>query len=230
MNIVEKVDDQVKINHILVSTFDKSGLERLIPGLIEINPRLIIFSTGGTYRAIAGILGGKLEHLHQVSEYTGQPEMQGGLVKTLDFKIYLGILSETYNEAHRADLERAQAASLDLVVANLYPFSQTISQSGVTVEQARANIDIGGPCMIRAAAKNYLRVASLVDPADYKPLLEELRAGQGSSSLKTRYRLAWKAFAHTAEYDSTIARYLAECSAEQASACYKQGDARKEQP
>ena len=80
MNIVERVDDQVKINHILVSTFDKSGLERLIPGLIEINPRLIIYSTGGTYRAIAGILGGKPEHLHQVSEYTGQPEMQVGSV------------------------------------------------------------------------------------------------------------------------------------------------------
>ena len=131
-----------------------------------------------------------------VSDYTGQPETQGGLVKTLDFKIYLGLLTETYNAAHQADLARTLAVPLDLVVVNLYPFRETIAKEGVTVEEARANIDIGGPCMIRASAKNYLRVASVVDPADYPMLLNELKNNAGRLSVTTRFGFAQKAFAH----------------------------------
>ena len=137
---------------------------------------------------------------------TGQPEMQGGLVKTLDFKVYLGLLSETYNPAHAADMIRAGAVPIDLVVANLYPFASVVSQPQVTPEAARANIDIGGPCMIRAAAKNFHRVAALTDPADYQSILAELADG-GRLSLATRWRLAQKAFAVTAAYDSAICSY-----------------------
>jgi phosphoribosylaminoimidazolecarboxamide formyltransferase/IMP cyclohydrolase len=216
MNFVEKIDDSVKIERVLVSVYDKDGLATLVPELLCINPEMVLYSTGGTYRVIADILGdSKADRLVAVSEYTGQPEMQGGLVKTLDFKIYLGLLSETYNPAHRQDLERTGAVVIDMVVANLYPFQNTVAREGVTPEQARANIDIGGPCMIRAAAKNYLRVASVVDPGDYGAIAAELEQAHGCLSLATRFRLAQKTFAYTAEYDSAIAAYLGSCTREQ---------------
>jgi phosphoribosylaminoimidazolecarboxamide formyltransferase/IMP cyclohydrolase len=216
VNFVDTIDDAVPVRHALISVFDKRDLERLVPALVGINQHICLYSTGGSFIAIRDILGPEAgRNLIQVSDYTGQPEMQGGLVKTLDFKIYLGLLSETYNPAHRADLERVQAVAIDLVVVNLYPFVQTVARPGVTPEQARANIDIGGPCMVRAAAKNFLRAAAVVDPADYEPLVEELRSGGGRIGLATRYRLAQKAFAYTAEYDRAIAGYLAGCSYEQ---------------
>ena len=210
-NIVREVDDWVKIQRVLVSVSDKTGLDLLIPGLIEIVPDIRFYSTGGTYAEIAKILGPMKSdrHLTQVSDYTGQPETQGGLVKTLDFKIYLGLLTETHNSYHQADLVRANAVPLDMVVVNLYPFEATVARQGVSVEEARANIDIGGPCMIRAAAKNYLRVASLVDPADYAELLVLLKGHGGRLNLVKRFELARKAFAHTAKYDAAISEFLA---------------------
>jgi len=222
LNIVEQVDDLVKIQHVLVSVSDKSGLADLAGGLVAINPEIRFFSTGGTYARLEEILGDASEnHLTRVSDYTGQPETQGGLVKTLDFKIYLGLLTERYNQAHRQDLARTAALPIDLVVVNLYPFAETIAAADVTVEGARSNIDIGGPCMIRAAAKNYLRVAPVVDPADYASLLETLGAHNGQLNLATRFGLARKAFAHTAAYDSTIAAYLGDAPDGDMLGCYK---------
>jgi phosphoribosylaminoimidazolecarboxamide formyltransferase/IMP cyclohydrolase len=222
LNIVDRIDNEVKVNHVLISVSDKTGLETLVPRLREINPAVRFFSTGGTYARLSDILGPDAGTcLTQVSDYTGQPETQGGLVKTLDFKIYLGLLTETHNPAHQADLERTRAVPIDMVVVNLYPFQATVAQTGVTVEKARGNIDIGGPCMIRAAAKNFIRVASVVDPADYARILDELAAGKGCTSLALRYDLARKAFDHTATYDRAIADYLAGQSAEAAGACYK---------
>ena len=129
-------------------------------------------------------------------------------MKTLDFKIYLGLLSETYNAAHATDLERTGAAAIDMVVANLYPFEQTIAAPGATLEDARANVDIGGPCMVRAAAKNFHRVAVLMEPADYPAVLEEMSKHGGTLGLETRYRLARDAFRLIARYDEAIARYF----------------------
>ena len=211
VNLVSEVDNWTKIERVLVSVSDKSGLDMLVPGLIEINPEVHFYSTGGTYDAIAGILGSEKAaiHLTQVSDYTGQPETQGGLVKTLDFKIYLGLLTETHNLSHQADLARTDAVPLDMVVVNLYPFEATVAREGVAVEEARANIDIGGPCMIRAAAKNYLRVASVVDPADYVSLVAFLKSHDGQLNLMRRFDLARKAFAHTARYDKAIGEFLA---------------------
>jgi len=222
VNIVEQVDDLVKIQHVLLSVSDKSGLEELVPGLIAQNPEIRFFSTGGTYARLAELLGDEAtKHLVRVSDYTGQPETQGGLVKTLDFKIYLGLLTERYNPAHRQDLARTGGVPIDLVVVNLYPFAETVAAADVTVERARANVDIGGPCMIRAAAKNFLRVASVVDPTDYPSLLEILGAHEGQLDLATRFALAKKAFAHTAAYDSRIAEYLAASPDEAMAGCYK---------
>ena len=210
LNIVEKIDDRVAIRTALVSVSDKSGLDEFIPALVAACPDVRILSTGGTYAAIERILGADApKNLQAVSDYTGQPEMQGGLVKTLDFKIYLGLLSETYNDAHQADLARLSAAPIDMVVVNLYPFRQTVARPDVTPEMARTNIDIGGPCMVRASAKNYLRVASVTDPADYPAIVSELRVNGGTLGLETRFRLMRKAFAHTAGYDRAIADYFA---------------------
>jgi phosphoribosylaminoimidazolecarboxamide formyltransferase/IMP cyclohydrolase len=222
INVVERIDDKVPVRHVLVSVSDKRGLDGFVPELLRLNPDLRIFSTGGTFAFLEKILGGNAGRaLIQVSDYTGQPETQGGLVKTLDFKIYLGLLTETYNESHRADLHRTQSVPIDMVVVNLYPFRETISKADVTLEQARGNIDIGGPCMIRASAKNFIRVASVVDPADYPEILAELNANAGGIPLALRFRLAQKAFAHTAEYDRAIADYLGRQSAADVGAGYR---------
>ena len=222
-NIVEKIDGFVEIRNVLVSVSDKSGLETFIPELLDIGPKIQLLSTGGTFSRIREILGDDqaFTRLTSVSDYTGQPETQGGLVKTLDFKIYLGLLTETYNDAHQQDLQRTRAVPIDMVVVNLYPFKETISKDGVTVEQARGNIDIGGPCMIRASAKNFLRVASVIDPSDYKKIISEMKANDGEISLGLRFNLAQKAFAHTAIYDRAIADYLADKSAKDVESCYQ---------
>ncbi|MGA8281667.1 MAG: hypothetical protein WB853_12300 [Desulfobacterales bacterium] len=223
INVVEKIDTFVTVKHALVSVSDKDGLDTFVPQLLEINPGLKLFSTGGTYNRLKEILGGRTETcLTQVSTYTGQPETQGGLVKTLDFKIYLGLLTETYNEAHQADLKRTGSVPIDMVVVNLYPFKETISRPGVTLEQARGNIDIGGPCMIRAAAKNFIRVAPVVDPADYSRVVSELRSHEGRLPLDLRFQLAGKAFAHTAVYDRAIADFLADRNIEDVRRCYRE--------
>ena len=221
INVVEKIDEYVKVRHLLVSVSDKQGLDKLIPQLLEINPDVKIFSTGGTFGRIKEILGEKASScLTQVSDYTGQPETQGGLVKTLDFKIYLGLLTETYNDAHKEDLSRTGSVPIDMVICNLYPFKETIAKQGVTVEQARGNIDIGGPCMIRASAKNFLRVASVVDPSDYDKIISEMKANDGKTSLELRFNLAQKAFAHTAVYDRTIADFFGSKSSNDVTSCY----------
>jgi phosphoribosylaminoimidazolecarboxamide formyltransferase/IMP cyclohydrolase len=133
-------------------------------------------------------------------------------VKTLDFKIYLGILTETYNDFHKKDLERTNALPIDMVVVNLYPFEETVAKTDSTPENARANIDIGGPCMIRASAKNYLRVASVVSPKDYGNIIEKMEKQGGGLDLQSRFELAKKAFRHTAQYDGAIASYLEKIS------------------
>lgn len=222
LNIVEKIDGAVQIKHVLLSVSDKTGLDVFVPSLLAACPDVKLYSTGGTYAALEKMLSPEQlkKNLVSVSDYTGQPEMQGGLVKTLDFKIYLGLLSETYNPAHQKDLVRTDAVAIDMVVVNLYPFKQAIAKPGVTPEAARTNIDIGGPCMVRASAKNYLRVASVTDPADYAVIVNELKAAGGKLSLATRFGLMKKAFSHTAEYDTAIATYF--CATEFAliDACY----------
>ncbi len=223
LNIVTEIDNRVAVKHVLMSVSDKTGLETFVPALVAACPGVKIYSTGGTYTAIQKILGEKAsETLVAVSDYTGQPEMQGGLVKTLDFKIYLGILSEKYNEAHQDDLKRLDAQALDMVVVNLYPFRETVAKDGVTPEMARTNIDIGGPCMVRASAKNYLRVASVTDPLDYPNLIQELENHNGTLGLDTRFKLMKKSFAHTAEYDAAIANFFTTRTWDEVNATYNQ--------
>jgi phosphoribosylaminoimidazolecarboxamide formyltransferase/IMP cyclohydrolase len=223
LNIVTEIDNRVQIKHVLMSVSDKTGLESFVPALVKACPGVKIYSTGGTYTKIKEILGDAAEGtLVAVSDYTGQPEMQGGLVKTLDFKIYLGILSEKYNDAHQEDIKRLDAKALDMVVVNLYPFRETVAKEGVTPEMARTNIDIGGPCMVRASAKNYLRVASVTDPADYMNIVSELEAQNGTLGLDTRFKLMKKAFTHTAGYDTAISEFFTSRTWQEVDATYNQ--------
>ena len=223
LNIVTETDARIKIRNVLMSVSDKTGLDEFVPALVKACPGVRIYSTGGTYAKIKELLGDEADKtLVAVSDYTGQPEMQGGLVKTLDFKIYLGLLSETYNEAHQSDLKRLEANPIDMVVVNLYPFRETVAKDGVTPEMARTNIDIGGPCMIRASAKNYLRVASVTDTLDYGNIVNELADHEGTLGFDTRFKLMKKAFAHTAEYDSAIANFFTSRTWEEVDSTYVQ--------
>ena len=223
LNIVTEIDNRVQVKNVLMSVSDKTGLETFVPALVKACPGVKIYSTGGTYAKVRDILGTEAEKmLVAVSAYTGQPEMQGGLVKTLDFKIYLGLLSETYNDAHQADLKRLSALPIDMVVVNLYPFRETVAKEGVTPEMARTNIDIGGPCMVRASAKNYLRVASVTDPLDYANIVNELEAHDGTIGLDTRFKLMKKAFSHTAAYDTAISQFFTARTWEEVDKTYHQ--------
>ena len=223
LNIVKDIYNRVKVRNVLMSVSDKTGLEEFVPRLVNSCPGVKIYSTGGTYARVKEILGADADKtLVAVSDYTGQPEMQGGLVKTLDFKIYLGLLSETYNDAHQADMKRLSAKPIDMVVVNLYPFQETVAKPGVTPEMARTNLDIGGPCMVRASAKNYLRVASVTDPLDYGNIAEELASNSGTICLSTRFKLMKKAFAHTAAYDTAISQFFASRTWEEVNGTYDQ--------
>ena len=184
-----------------------------VRGALEVSPGLRFYSTGGTFDLLATVLG-RGAHLVAVSDYTGQPEMKGGLVKTLDWKIYLGLLAESGDAEHSADLARTQAVAFDMVVANLYPFAEAAADPAVGPEDLRQRIDIGGPSMIRAAAKNYLRVASVSHPSQYGGVLGELRETKGRTRLETRRRLAAQAFALTSAYDATISAKLSGLSRE----------------
>jgi phosphoribosylaminoimidazolecarboxamide formyltransferase/IMP cyclohydrolase len=184
----------------IISVSDKSGVVDFANGLVQQDYE--IFSTGGTKQTLAdaGV------PVHSVSDLTGFPEILEGRVKTLHPAVHGGILAKRDEASHLAELAAQGIGLIDLVAVNLYPFVQTISKSGVSLETAIENIDIGGPTMIRAAAKNFKHVLVVVDPQDYARILE-LQAG-GAISEEVRHKLAAKAFQHTATYDTAIATYL----------------------
>jgi phosphoribosylaminoimidazolecarboxamide formyltransferase/IMP cyclohydrolase len=185
----------------LISVSDKTGAADFARALAALGFTLL--STGGTARLLAdsGIA------VTEVGAYTGFPEMLDGRVKTLHPKVHAGILARRDDPAHMEALAQAQLPTIDLVVVNLYPFAQTVARPGCALDEAIENIDIGGPTMVRAAAKNHAHVAVVTDPADYPVVLAELR-DTGAVSPRTRFRLACKAFSHTAAYDGAISNYL----------------------
>ncbi len=183
----------------LISVSDKRGLDRLGPALAASGWTLL--STGGTARALREVGCPVVE----VSEHTGSPEILGGRVKTLHPKVFAGILAAPTAD-HRAQLAAAGVPEIDLVVVNLYPFRQTATRPGASLEECVEQIDIGGPSLVRAAAKNFARVTVVVDPDDYEPVLGELAAGVVRE--ETRRDLAVKAYRHTAGYDAAIAAHL----------------------
>src|SRR6478735_5089855 len=194
--------DLVPVRRALISLSDKSGLDELAAGLARHGVELV--STGGTAAKLRET-GAKVR---DISDLTGFPEMMDGRVKTLHPKVHGGLLGVRDNPDHSAAMEEHGIAPIDLVVVNLYPFLNTV-MSGADRDTIIENIDIGGPSMVRSAAKNHAHVAIVTDPADYAALLAELDANNGSTTMVSRRKLAAKAYALTAEYDSTISQWFA---------------------
>jgi phosphoribosylaminoimidazolecarboxamide formyltransferase/IMP cyclohydrolase len=190
------------IKQALLSVSDKTGLVEFARGLAGSGVALI--STGGTAKLLkdAGL------KVTEVADHTGFPEMLDGRVKTLHPKVHGGILARRDVPEHAAALKNAGIPTIDLVVVNLYPFSAAVARPECTLAEAIENIDIGGPAMVRSAAKNYEHVGVVTDPADYAPLLKEMKAASGALGAETRFRLAQKAFSHTARYDGAISNFL----------------------
>jgi len=191
-----------KIRRAIISLSDKSGVTEFAKGLADRGVEIL--STGGTARMLrdSGI------PVVEVSTYTGFPEMLDGRVKTLHPKIHGGILGLRDNPEHAAKMREHGIEPIDLVAVNLYPFEQTVARAGCTLEEAVEQIDIGGPCMIRASAKNYRYVTVVVDPADYPRVLRELDQRGGETSPELRFELAVKAFGRTSQYDAAICGWL----------------------
>jgi phosphoribosylaminoimidazolecarboxamide formyltransferase/IMP cyclohydrolase len=189
----------------LISVTDKSGIVELAKELTNLG--FEILSTGGTAKAIqaAGI------PVTEVSAYTGFPEILDGRVKTLQPKIHGGLLGRREDPNHQDQMKSLGIEPIDLLVVNLYAFEKTVSKPGCTLEEAIENIDIGGPTLLRAAAKNFQDVTVLTDPADYPQVLSELKS-LGRTKRETRFYLAKKVFALTHHYDGAITRYLADIS------------------
>ncbi len=190
------------IRRALISVSDKNGVVEFARALKAL--QVEILSTGGTAKLLADNGVAVIE----VSDYTGFPEMLDGRVKTLHPKIHGGILGRRDLDSHVQAMKQRDIPPIDLVVVNLYPFEDTVARKDCRLDDAIENIDIGGPTLLRAAAKNHGAVTVIVDAADYATVLEEMKQRQGSVSDATRFRLATKAFAHTAAYDGAIANYL----------------------
>jgi phosphoribosylaminoimidazolecarboxamide formyltransferase/IMP cyclohydrolase len=191
------------ITRALMSVTDKSGLAEFATFLAGY--QVEILSTGGT----AKLLRDNGVTVVEVSDFTGFPEMLDGRVKTLHPKIHGGILGRRDLASHQGQMAAHGIVPIDLVVVNLYQFEKAIAKPGCTLEDAIENIDIGGPTLLRAAAKNYQAVTVVVDPADYPHLMAEMKANQGATNLSTRFNLARKVFKLTHEYDGAIYHYLA---------------------
>src|SRR3954452_21820434 len=194
--------DLVPVRRALISLSDKSGLDGLAAGLARHDVEIV--STGGTAAKLRE-LGAEVR---DIANLTGFPEMMNGRVKTLHPKVHGALLGVRDNPEHAAAMEQHGIAPIDLVVVNLYPFLNTVV-SGADRDTIIENIDIGGPSMVRSAAKNHAHVAIVTDPADYAALLAELDRNGGATSLDLRKKLAAKAFALTAEYDSLVSQWFA---------------------
>ncbi|PLX87597.1 MAG: bifunctional phosphoribosylaminoimidazolecarboxamide formyltransferase/inosine monophosphate cyclohydrolase [Desulfuromonas sp.] len=191
-----------KITRALISVSDKTGIVELASGLAAYGVELL--STGGTAKLLreAGLT------VKDVSEHTGFPEMLDGRVKTLHPKVHGGLLGLRENPAHVATMAEHGITPIDMVVVNLYPFEATVAKEGCSLEDAIENIDIGGPTMLRSAAKNNQSVTVLVDPSDYQPVLDEMAQSEGAVSRETNFRLAVKVYQRTAAYDAAISNWL----------------------
>ena len=190
------------IKQALISVSDKTGIVDFAKSLSDLGVKLL--STGGTAKLLAdaGL------PVTEVADYTGFPEMLDGRVKTLHPKVHGGILARRDLQEHMQALEAHDIPTIDLLVVNLYPFVATIAKDDCTLADAIENIDIGGPTMLRSAAKNHRDVTVIVDPADYAVVLDEMKANGNTVGYPTNFRLATKVFAHTAQYDGAITNYL----------------------
>ena len=194
----------IRITRVLISVFDKSGLAELAQCLHELGVEVL--STGGTAKFLRELRIPVVD----VSDHTGFPEIMGGRVKTLHPKVHGGLLAIRDNTSHLEQMKAQGITPIDMVIVNLYPFRETAAREGISFPEVIEQIDIGGPSMVRSAAKNHAFVAIVTDPADYAGIIAELKTNGGALGDVTRFHLAQKAFAATASYDSAIAAWFAE--------------------
>ncbi len=200
--------DIVKVNAAIISVHDKTGVAYFVSELLKINPEIRIISSGGTFRELEHVAG---SNLIDVSSYTGFPEMPGGLVKTLHPKVHGGLLG---NDEQDDFMKKHGIERIDLVVVNLYPFSEAASAQGSTTEHARKNIDIGGVSLIEAGCKNFLRVAVVTEPFYYGLLIDVLKQNSGCTLFETRIELAKLGLMHISRYLNGISSYFQKLSAD----------------
>ncbi|PID75895.1 MAG: IMP cyclohydrolase [Deltaproteobacteria bacterium] len=191
-----------KVERALISLTDKTGIENFASELASLGIELL--STGGTANKLreAGLA------VKDVSDFTGFPEILNGRVKTLHPKVHGGILNQRDNEDHQRQCAENDLHNIDIIVVNLYAFAETVARADCSLEEAIEHIDIGGPTLLRAAAKNFRDVTVIVDPADYPQVIDEIRAS-GNTQLATRFYLMKKVYALTAAYDTAISSWLA---------------------
>lgn len=203
-------DDLVHVRTALISVYDKSGLDLFARDLYMVNPELTILSSGGTARQLRDALDEPYRsRVMDIAEYTGFPESPGDLVKTLHPKVHAGLLMDTDDPEHVRFMEEHSITPIDLAVISLYPFSKVLAQGG-TPQEVMSMIDIGGPAMIRAAAKRFKRVAVLTNPEQYSDFIGRVRSNDGATDFTQRSALRTEAFRVTAEYDAAIHEYYAE--------------------
>lgn len=192
-----------KIKKVIISVSNKAGVLECAQELSKFGVEIL--STGGTAKSLreAGLA------IKDVSEYTGFPEMLDGRVKTLHPKVHGGLLGRRSNPEHVSKMKEYNIDPIDMIIVNLYPFEETVAKKDCTLEDAIENIDIGGPTMLRSAAKNYEDVTVIVDPADYPKVIAEMKANNGVVSKATNFYLAKKVFQRTSQYDAAITDYLA---------------------
>jgi len=192
-----------KIKKVIISVSNKAGVLECAQELSKFGVEIL--STGGTAKSLreAGLA------IKDVSEYTGFPEMLDGRVKTLHPKVHGGLLGRRSNPEHVSKMKEYNIDPIDMIIVNLYPFEETVAKKDCTLEDAIENIDIGGPTMLRSAAKNYEDVTVIVDPADYQKVIAEMKANNGVVSKATNFYLAKKVFLRTSQYDAAITHYLA---------------------
>jgi phosphoribosylaminoimidazolecarboxamide formyltransferase/IMP cyclohydrolase len=192
-----------KIKKVIISVSNKTGVLECAQVLSKFGVEIL--STGGTAKSLreAGLA------IKDVSEYTGFPEMLDGRVKTLHPKVHGGLLGRRSNPEHVSKMKEYNIDPIDMIIVNLYPFEETVAKKDCTLEDAIENIDIGGPTMLRSAAKNYEDVTVIVDPADYPKVIAEMKANNGVVSKATNFYLAKKVFQRTSQYDAAITGYLA---------------------
>jgi phosphoribosylaminoimidazolecarboxamide formyltransferase / IMP cyclohydrolase len=192
-----------KIKKVIISVSNKAGILEFARELSTFGVEIL--STGGTAKSLreSGL------SVKDISEYTGFPEMLDGRVKTLHPKVHGGLLGRRSNPEHVSKMKEYQIDPIDMIIVNLYPFEETVAKKDCTLEDAIENIDIGGPTMLRSAAKNYEDVTVVVDPADYPKIIAEMQANNGVVSRATNFYLAKKVFQRTSQYDTAITQYLA---------------------
>ncbi len=221
MDRVTRVDDLVKVRNVVVSVSDKTNLERFAPMLLEACPGMRFYATGGTHRFLTEVVGDRApQKVVEITRYSTRPVTHSGLARTTDFKLYLGLLADPWNDVHVNDVSASGAVFFDMVVSNLTPFPDAEAAPAADVESTRLAIDIGGPGMVRAGCRNFVRVAVVADPADYDAVVGRIAELGGKTDLAMRLELARKALRLSTKNDERITDFFDSLTPERVRASY----------